>query len=403
MTILIEIGLGLGLVVLLIPSLVLLVECTAALLPRRSCGATQEGRPRVTVLIPAHDEAGVIRAAIESVHGQLKSGDRLMVVADNCQDDTAAIASQAGAEVIVRDEPERQGKGYALQRGLDQLESDPPQVLVMLDADCLVADGAIEALVQAAATTQRPVQARYLFQSPARPDPMDSVSAFACLVKNVVRPTGLDNLGLPCPLVGSGMAFPWPLIRSASFAGDNLVEDLQLGLDLALSGHPPLYCYEAVVSTHLPKNPAVRSGQRRRWEHGHLATILSQVPRLVARAFRAGNAKLLAMALDLCVPPLSLLVLLVAVLLGLSVLAGLLGCSWIPTILGLVALFLVAAAIVEAWIRFGRSQFPWKMALAIPWYALRKVPIYIGFLIRRQKAWVRTEREPPGGSTSDDQ
>ena len=57
-------------------------------------------RLRLTVLVPAHDEALTIGATLESLWGQTRPPDRVVVVADNCTDDTADIAREHGAEVF---------------------------------------------------------------------------------------------------------------------------------------------------------------------------------------------------------------------------------------------------------------------------------------------------------------
>src|SRR4029077_10387036 len=73
-------------------------------------------RLRFDVVVPAHDEA----LAIEGVVANLRKldwpadGFRVLVVADNCTDTTAALARAAGAEVLERNDPTRRGKGYAL-------------------------------------------------------------------------------------------------------------------------------------------------------------------------------------------------------------------------------------------------------------------------------------------------
>ena len=68
------------------------------------------------------------------------------------------------------------------------------------------------------------------------------VREFAWRVKNWVRPLGLSSLGLPCQLMGTGMAFPWEVIADARLATGSLAEDLKLGLELAANGHPPVFC-----------------------------------------------------------------------------------------------------------------------------------------------------------------
>lgn len=72
--------------------------------------------------------------------------------------------------------------------------------------------------------------------------PKDSISALAFLVKNLVRPRGLKQLGFPSLLTGTGMAFPWLIIRSVSLASRNIVEDMQMSLDLAIAGPPTVFC-----------------------------------------------------------------------------------------------------------------------------------------------------------------
>ena len=73
----------------------------------------------------------------------------------------------------------------------------------------------------------------YDTEQPPNPTPKDSISALAFLVKNLVRPSGLKQLGFPSLLTGTDMAFPWSIIRSVSLASDNIVEDMQMSLDVA--------------------------------------------------------------------------------------------------------------------------------------------------------------------------
>src|SRR5204863_991588 len=103
------------------------------------------------------------------------------------------------------------------------------------------------------------------------------------------------------------MALPWTLIDKARLDG-NVVEDMQWGIDLALAGHPPLFLPEAYVNSPLPQTQKAASTQRTRWEHGHLSTLLSQVPRLLLLAAKHRRWSLFCLACDLAIPPLSLLV-----------------------------------------------------------------------------------------------
>ena len=110
-------------VLLSLPAVVLLVEVLAALKfteanpATRAVTAHDKHTQRLAVIVPAHNESAGIVPTLEDIKPQLKPGDRLIVVADNCTDDTAAVAASAGAEVIPRNDLTQIGKGYALGVG----------------------------------------------------------------------------------------------------------------------------------------------------------------------------------------------------------------------------------------------------------------------------------------------
>ncbi|HEY9740919.1 MAG TPA: glycosyltransferase family 2 protein [Coleofasciculaceae cyanobacterium] len=390
---------------LLVPISVLFLECSAALFPGR--GETWDvgvSRPRVAVLVPAHNEASGIGATLETLLPQLTDQDRLIVIADNCSDETAAIARCSGATVVERIDAERRGKGYALDYGLRFIEADPPDVVVMADADCIVHQGAIERIARLAAASNRPAQTTYLMEQPATPGPNDTVSALSFMVKNLVRPSGLARLGLHCLLYGTAMAFPWSVIAQAPLASGNIVEDMQLAVDLTMTGHAPIFCREAIVIGRLPQQNAAAKNQRMRWEHGHLQTLLTQVPKLFKASIHQRRFDLFAIALDLFVPPLSLLVMMWLAVIGSALLAGALGASWMPAIFLAIEGLLVWTSVVGAWAKFGRTDIPVQTLLAVPSYILWKIPLYLAFLVRPETQWIRTERddvvEVPESSTT---
>ncbi|ERT07914.1 glycosyl transferase 2 family protein [Lyngbya aestuarii BL J] len=389
-------GIALGLA---IPILVFVFECIFAVFPDLSKDSSLNNfQPRVTILIPAHNEELGIIATIKSLLPQLKNQDKIIVIADNCTDKTADIARQTGVTVLERQNPDQRGKGYALDYGLRFLETDPPDVLVMVDADSRVEPGTLEQITQKAIATGRPVQALYLMEIPDQPTPKDSISALAFLVKNQVRPQGLERLNFPCALTGTGMAFPWSILRQISVASGNIVEDMQLGVDLAIAGHPPLYCPQGRVTGILPQQQQAATKQRTRWEHGHLQTILTQVPRLLKASLQQKRLDLLVMALDLFVPPLSLLVMLWLGITVISTIVGILGLSWQPAIFNSITGGLMLVAIVAAWAKYGRERISGWTLLSVPVYILWKIPLYFGFLVKREKEWVRTERDQVGAN-----
>lgn len=390
--ILAEIFLVFCITVVSIPGLVLFFQVLLATLPRRR-GEIKDYRPTVTVLVPAHDEAVVIAKTLASILPQLIPGDRLLVVADNCSDDTAKIASQAGAEVITRQDAIRRGKGYALDFGVRHLDKAPTEVLLVVDADCQVTPGSIESLAKVCYASNRPVQSLNLMRAPLGAALTLRIAEFAWIVKNYVRPLGYARIGLPCQLMGTGMAFPWDIIRNTSLASGHLVEDLKLGLDLAKLGKAPMFYPDAMVTSLFPVCAEGIQGQRTRWEHGHLDVMKRDLPKLFLEALRSGNTGLLALVLDLCVPPLALLVLLAMTLAITSAVLLLATGLSLPLLLSALLLAMLGFAVMLSWMLFGRETITWIDLAYAPVYALSKIPLYLKFLVNRQIEWVRSNRD----------
>ena len=154
----------------------------------------------------------------------------------------------------------------------------------------------------------------------------------------------------------------------------------------------------------LPQQNAAAKNQRMRWEHGHLQTLLTQVPKLFKASIHQRRFDLFAIALDLFVPPLSLLVMMWLAVIGSALLAGALGASWMPAIFLAIEGLLVWTSVVGAWAKFGRTDIPVQTLLAVPSYILWKIPLYLAFLVRPETQWIRTERddvvEVPESSTT---
>jgi cellulose synthase/poly-beta-1,6-N-acetylglucosamine synthase-like glycosyltransferase len=219
------------------------------------------------------------------------------------------------------------------------------------------------------------------------------VAEFAWRVKNALRPRGLAVLGLPCQLMGTGMAFPRDVIRSADLANGHLAEDLHLGLQLAAVGYAPFFCPSAVVRSQFPMSAEGAAAQRQRWEQGHLHVLFTEALPNIWHATRKGNWRLLALSLDAAVPPLTLMGLLVTALLLLGGLMGLLGGASALVIISLAASVLFAGGLWLAWVRCGRDLLPAGTLISIGPYIVGKFAIYARMLAsNRTMKWVRTER-----------
>jgi cellulose synthase/poly-beta-1,6-N-acetylglucosamine synthase-like glycosyltransferase len=370
-------------------------EILAAVLSRQPMSSlAREGvRPPAAVLVPAHNEGLGLLSTLGNIQKQLLPADRLLVVADNCSDDTTAVAKAGGAEVVERNAPRKRGKGYALDCGVRHLASDPREIVIIVDADCELADGAVDSLISACAGSGRPTQALYLMKAPPASQMNHQVAEFSWRVKNWLRPLGLRAFNLPCQLMGTGMAFPWGVIRSADLANDQIVEDLKLGLDLTLAGHSPNFCPSARVTSEFASSIKGAGSQRQRWEHGHLDLILKAAPRLLAKAVVRRDLDLFAIALDLSVPPLSLLAIMVLGVFCLSLLDAIFGQSFPALFISAFSLLAFIVATFLAWLKCGRDVVPLRAILLIPSYAFRKVRLYRQFIFGKTNSqWTRTDR-----------
>lgn len=376
-----------------VPVLFLAVQISAAFLPTRKSELVSLSQcPRMTVVMPAHNEEAIISQTISSIMPQLPPTGRLLVVADNCTDSTAQVASRAGAEVIVRQDIERIGKGYALDHGIRALIADPPQVILFVDADCEVGGGSLVALATLCASTRRPIQARYFMLAPPSGRPFDKISQLAWTIKTFVRPLGSAHLGWPCQLMGSGMAFPFDIISQLNLATRHLAEDQKLGAELALLGKLPLFYPKAQIFSQFPQSEPGKRQQCTRWEHGHLAVIEEFFLPLIRRAILKRSFRLFAFALDLCIPPLSLLALSLALTESIALLWFITTDSVSPLVVSSTVLACFAASMGIAWWRFGQHLISLRELMAVPVYCLLKIPSFARFFFNRQIRWVRTER-----------
>ena len=348
---------------------------------------------RSVLIIPAHNEELELRNTLSVLTRCQPPTTRILVVADHCTDDTVRIAKSFHVDLIERKLPSKPGKSHALSEGVCSLANDPPDVVVMMDADCqFVADG-LTKLIVSTHTNQRPEQAIYRMAPPRPPTFHSQLSAFAFQLKNEIRAKGLAAMNAPCHLTGSGMAFPWQHIRTLSLQSESLVEDLELGILLTARGTPAHLNPGSTVLSKLPQSAAAALKQRRRWEHGYLRTMVPGLFRLVQSAIQQRDPKLMLLALDLCIPPLSFLSLTLGAGWSFALLSALFSVtSWaLFSLWSLIISLFIAAILLATWRYPGAIIRPKELTQA-PRYLLWKIPVMLSFFYRPERNWQRTER-----------
>ena len=264
-------------------------------------------RLRFAVLIPAHNEQAVLGRTLKTLMPTLGPNDRVLVVADNCTDSTAAVARQARAEVIERHDPSRRGKGYAIDFGLTHLQADSPDAVVFLDADCQVDSDTVRLLGTAAVTMRRPAQGMTFTDADPDASPAQTTAHLAMRFKYLVRALGLSRLTGLCYLTGTAVALPWSLTYNLRVTDDEPVDDAQLGLNLTVAGHPPLLVPHAWVNQPWRQRSKPAGASPTSLDASYFRTLLVQVPRLLYQGVTRGRPDLIGLALDMAIPPLPLL------------------------------------------------------------------------------------------------
>jgi cellulose synthase/poly-beta-1,6-N-acetylglucosamine synthase-like glycosyltransferase len=355
-------------------------------LPAVAAARRTGSRFSAVIVVPAHDEEAVIGDTLGRLTEVLGAGMQILVVADNCTDSTAERARLPGVGVVERNDPDLRGKGHALAFAVERLAADPPDVLVVLDADCTIDEASLQALVESAAASGRPSQAINLLHPDRTASPLVQLSSFAFMLKNLVRQRGLQRLAGRVHLTGTGMAMPFSLFRASAHVRSSIVEDLALGLDLADQGHPPQLVEDAFVWS----GGSTEQGtliQRRRWEGGFLATAV----RYGLKATLGGN---IIAGLDLLVPPLALFAALsLAALVIATFLTLAFDLAWWPIIVQASLLAVAGFAVFLAWLREGRRFVSLGVLARVPLYILWKLPMYFGLARRGAPGeWLRTGR-----------
>jgi 1,2-diacylglycerol 3-beta-glucosyltransferase len=267
-------------------------------------------RSRVAVLVPAHNEAQLIARCVDSLQRQSYPADLydIVVVADNCTDDTALRAEAAGAIVLVRHDPDSPGKGPALHWSMDRLLCEHPDLgaLVVVDADSVVEPGMLGALVSRLQAGADVVQAEYLGLNEDG-SAKSELRCAAFLLFHRVRFGGRAFLGLPCNLVGNGMLFSRRLLEERPWDAFTSAEDLEYSVDLRLAGVQPVFAAEARLRAPVAGRGRAARVQRLRWEGGRFHVVRTRLPKLIDAVIGQRRWSLVDAAVDLAVPPLGLL------------------------------------------------------------------------------------------------
>jgi 1,2-diacylglycerol 3-beta-glucosyltransferase len=349
---------------------------------------------RFDIIVPAHNEAASISHTIANLRrlDWPAEGYRILVVADNCTDATAAVAAEAGATVLERSDANLRGKGYALLAGFKRSREDGwAEVVAVVDADAEVSSNLLEAFAARLEHGAHAVQAHYGVLDPSG-SWRTRLLTVAMAAYHVVRSRARERQRVSCGVRGNGWCITHRLLQQVEYGAFSLAEDIEYGIALGLAGYRVHYAGEAEASQDMTATPQAARKQRQRWEHGRFQLIRSRSLPLLQAAWQRRSPVCLDLALDLLVLPFTYVALGVAGL----VVAALLATWWHPGFMPWVwfsvgcALVLVAYTL-RGWQLSGTGARGLLDLLGAPAFVVWKLVL---MLSRHQSGeWVRTERK----------
>ena len=231
---------------------------------------------RFMAIIPAHNEEAVIANLVESLKNQTYNKELydIYVIADNCTDNTAKVAKEAGAIVYERFDEAKKTKGYALDWFLQQKikEDAPYDAFFIFDADNIVDKDFIKNMNKKLCQGEDVVQGYRDIKNPT-----DSwiTSGYALFYWTMHRFYHLAryNIGLSPLLNGTGFMVRFDVVKPTGWDTVTLTEDIEFSLKRIIAGKKLGWATDAIVYDEQPVGFKQSWSQRSRWTVGHIQCI----------------------------------------------------------------------------------------------------------------------------------
>lgn len=243
---------------------------------------------RFMAIIPAHNEETVVGNLVESLKKQNYNKELydIYVIADNCTDNTAQVAREAGAIVYERYHASKKTKGHALDWFLQQKieENSPYDAFFVFDADNIVDPDFIKNMNKKLCQGEDVVQGYRDIKNPT-----DSwiTAGYAIFYWTMHRFYHLAryNLGLSPLLNGTGFMVRFDVIKpEGGLKTVTLTEDIEFSLKRIIKGKRLGWATDAVVYDEQPVGFKQSWSQRSRWTVGHMQCIKEYTKQLAVAA-----------------------------------------------------------------------------------------------------------------------
>ena len=248
------------------------------------------------IIVAAHNEENVIGQLVENLH-LLNYPDKLyeiFVVADNCLDNTAAIARQGGAKVYERTNQLEKGKGFAMEWMFNHLfrMEQKFDAVVVFDADNLVHPDFLMEMNSRLCKGERLIQG-YLDSKNPNDTWVSGVFSISFWVVNHIWHLAKYNIGLSSVLGGTGMCISMDILRKYGWGATCLTEDMEFTMKALLEGIPTTWAHDAIVYDEKPLTFMQSWNQRKRWSQGHFDVAGRYIGKLFKEGIKQRNIVML--------------------------------------------------------------------------------------------------------------
>ena len=224
-------------------------------------------------IIPAHNEEMVVANLIESLKAQNYPQDKydIYVIADNCTDNTAKVAKEAGGIVIKRFDEVNKTKGFALNWFLQQKieENADYDALCVFDADNIVDKNFLKNMNKKLCQGEEVVQGYRDIKNPTDSWVAGGYAIFYWMMHRFYH-LARYNLGLSPLLNGTGFMVKFDLLKPDGWQTITLTEDIEFSLINIAQGRKLGWATDAIVYDEQPITFMQSWTQRSRWTVGHM-------------------------------------------------------------------------------------------------------------------------------------
>jgi cellulose synthase/poly-beta-1,6-N-acetylglucosamine synthase-like glycosyltransferase len=224
-------------------------------------------------VIPAHNEESVIKNLVDSLQEQDYPRELydIYVIADNCNDNTAKIAKDAGAIVLKRFDEEHKTKGFALNWFLQQKieENADYDAMCVFDADNIVDKNFLKNMNKKLCQGEEVVQGYRDIKNPTDSWVSSGYAIFYWMMHRFYH-LARYNLGLSPLLNGTGFMVKFDLLKPEGWQTETLTEDIEYSLINIAQGRKLGWAVDAIVYDEQPTTFKASWSQRSRWSVGHL-------------------------------------------------------------------------------------------------------------------------------------